>query len=104
MAGRTLDGSGPACQREGVARRGPARLPAGPCRADGDRSVVVLVVVVSVCSAGDLPDDAGLGDLDQRPAEGNRWVIDEPGPRIRDAEVAHGAVIHQVQGAVRPEQ
>src|SRR5256885_863912 len=91
MAGRTLDGSGPACQGEGW---GHHVLMVSP----RPSSVVVVAVVATL--AADLPDHAGLGDLHQRPVS---WT-DEPAPRVRLAEVAHRTEVDEVRGAVRPEQ
>src|SRR5438445_10515630 len=92
---------GPRASAKEQPGKAPRVLPAEPCRGEDGRSVVVVVVTLVVSRARDLPDDAGLRDLDQRPVG---RAADEPGPRIRNAEVADGPVIHQVQGAVRPEQ
>src|SRR4030081_3115757 len=90
-------------------RRAPRHGSAGPCaatRVPPNRRAVksvgppyrrpLIVVAVVATLAADLPDDAGLRDLHERPVS----RTDEPAPRVRLAEVAHRTEIDQVRGAV----
>src|SRR5437660_2459911 len=85
---------GPRASAKEQPGRPPRVRPAGPRR--GSTSVVVVVAVVLPADALDLPDHAGLGNLDKRRIGRG----DELAPRIRLAEVPHRAVVDQVQRAV----
>src|SRR5438309_791796 len=78
---------GPRASAKEQPGKAPRVLPAGPRR--GSTSVVVVVAVVLPADALDLPDHAGLGNLDKRRIGRG----DELAPRIRLAEVPHRAEV-----------